>query len=66
MTPPMMPDLANGMTAVRIISQRVAPRARAASRCDRGTASSTSRDTAEMYGSTMMARMSAAASMLVP
>ena len=64
--PPMMPDLAYGSTAPRIISHRVAPSASAASRCERGTASSTSRDTAEMYGSTMIARMTPAASMLGP
>ena len=44
MTPPMMPERAYGSTASRIISHRVAPSASAASRCERGTASSTSRD----------------------
>jgi hypothetical protein len=48
MMPPMMPDRAKGTTASRIISHRVAPSASAASRCDRGTAISTSRVTAEM------------------
>jgi hypothetical protein len=43
-----------------------APSASAASRCDRGTASSTSRVTAEIYGSDMIARMSPAANMLGP
>ena len=47
-------------------SHLVAPNASAASRCERGTASSTSRVTAEMYGRHMIARMSPAASMLDP
>ena len=66
MTPPMIPERAYGSTASQIISQRVAPSASAASRCERGTAMSTSRVTAEMYGSTMIARMQPAASMLGP
>ena len=36
--PPMMPERAYGSTASQIISQRVAPSASAASRCERGTA----------------------------
>jgi len=62
----MIPDFAYGTTASRTTSQRVAPSASAASRCDRGTAINTSRATAAMYGSTMIARISPAASMLCP
>ena len=46
----MMPGRANGSTAVRTISQRVAPRARAASSCSRGVCRNTSRDRAVMIG----------------
>ena len=46
----MMPERANGRTATRIISQRVAPRARAASSCRRGVCRNTSRLTAVMIG----------------
>ncbi len=48
MMPPMMPDFAYGTTAPEIVSHFVAPSAEAASRCERGTASNTSRDTDEM------------------
>ena len=58
----MMPERAYGSTAVMTASQRVAPRASAASRWVFGTASSTSRDTDMMYGRTMIARMIPAAS----
>ena len=66
MTPPKMPVRAYGTTAPVIASHRVAPSASAASRCERGTAISTSRETAAMYGSTMIARISPAASTLGP
>src|SRR5678815_4180965 len=46
--------------AAWIASQRVAPSAYAASRCDGGTALSTSRATDDVNGMTMTARMSAA------
>ncbi len=44
---------------MRIISQRVAPRASTASRCECGTAVITSRVSDEMMGRIMMARMTA-------
>jgi hypothetical protein len=66
MIPPMMPERAYGSTASQIISHRVAPSANAASRCDRGTASNTSRVTAEMYGRIITARMHPDANMLGP
>jgi hypothetical protein len=47
-------------------SHRVAPSASAASRCERGTAINTSREMAAMYGNTMIARISPAASTLGP
>ena len=51
---------------MRIASQRVAPSAYAPSRCDCGTAFSTSRATEELNGMTMIARISAADSMPTP
>ena len=45
---------------------QAAPKPIAASRCERGTARSTSRETLEMYGSTMIARISPAANTLLP
>ena len=42
---------------MRIISQRVAPRASTASRCECGTAVITSRVSEEMMGRIMIARM---------
>ena len=51
---------------MRVVSQRVAPSASAASRCVFGTASSTSRLTAVMNGTTMMARTMPAASIPTP
>src|SRR6202043_3127886 len=53
---PMMPVRANGTTTFQVDSQRVEPRARAASRWSRGTESRTSRETEMMYGMIMMAR----------
>ena len=53
----MMPGLPNGSTAVRIISQWVAPRARAPSLWAVGTCWKTSREIAVMIGSTMIARI---------
>src|SRR5664280_470369 len=50
------PGLPNGNTAVRIISQRVAPRASAPSLWGRGVWSKTSRLSAVTIGSTMMDR----------
>ena len=46
----MTPERPNGRTAVRIISQRVAPSASAASSCRRGVCRNTSRLTAVMIG----------------
>ena len=51
----IMPGLANGKIAWRTISQRVAPSARDASMCARGTWRKTSRLIAEIVGSTMIA-----------
>ena len=51
----MIPVRAHGTTTFQVDSQRVAPSARAASRCSRGTVSSTSRETEMMNGTTMMA-----------
>src|SRR6266550_3531265 len=57
MTAPIKPARPYGRTADRTASHRVAPMASAASRWLAGTASSTSRDTAAMYGTIMIARM---------
>src|SRR5699024_7142781 len=46
----MMPERPNGRTAWRIISHRVAPRAREASSCSRGVCRNTSRMVAVMIG----------------
>jgi hypothetical protein len=62
MIAPTIPDRAYGSTAVVTASHRVAPSASAASRCVFGTASNTSRPTDMMYGITMMARITPAAS----
>ena len=56
-TAPTRPPLEWGSTAPRIISQRVAPRARAASRSPGGVVSMTSRESEVMIGMIMMARM---------
>ena len=61
-----MPARPYGSTADHTASHRVAPSARAASRWWFGTASSTSRQTALMYGRIMMARMMPAASIELP
>ncbi|HEV2736391.1 MAG TPA: hypothetical protein VGV85_16215 [Longimicrobiaceae bacterium] len=66
MVAPMIPGVAYGSTTCQVISQRVAPSASAPSRCTRGTAASTSRDTAEMKGITMIARITPADRMLTP
>ena len=61
MTAPTMPMRALRRTPMRIISQRVAPRASTASRWEWGTAVMTSRVSEEMMGRIMMARMMPAA-----
>ena len=53
-TDPKMPSLAYGTTTCQVLSQRVAPKARAASRCSRGTASSDSRETEMTNGMVMI------------
>ena len=60
MIPPTMPGRLGGSTAIRIISQRVAPSASAASFWSAGTWSRTSRAMAAMIGRIMIARMTAA------
>ena len=52
-----MPMRAFRSTPMRIISQRVAPSASTASRCECGTADITSRVSDEMIGRIMMARI---------
>ena len=54
MTAPMMPDRAYGRTARRIVSQRVAPSANIASRCESGTAPMTSREIVTIVGRIMI------------
>src|SRR5580698_937531 len=61
MTAPTMPMRALRRTPMRIISQRVAPSASTASRCEPGTAFITSRVSDEMMGRIMIARMTPAA-----
>ena len=56
MIAPAMPGAPPASTT-RVVSQRVAPKASAASRCETGTAASTSRMTAETIGVTMIASM---------
>ena len=56
----MIPLREYGITAMRIISHRVAPRASAASLCSAGTVAITSRAMAETIGRIMMARISPA------
>ncbi len=58
--PPVMPGREYGSTAMRIISQRVAPSASAASLCSAGTVAITSRAIAETIGRIMIARISPA------
>ena len=62
----MTPDLPKGSTAIRIISQRVAPSARAASRCVCGTCRNTSREMAAMIGRIITPSTSDAAKMDFP
>ena len=57
MIAPTIPDRANGRTARRTISQRVAPRAAIASRWLSGTELMTSRAIATIVGRIMIARM---------
>ena len=66
MIAPMTPVRPYGRTARRIISQRVAPSASAASRCADGTAWNTSCATEVMYGTIMIARIMEAVSMPTP
>ena len=66
MTAPMRPVRPYGSTARRIISQRVAPSAYAASRWLCGTARITSLDTDEMIGRSMIARITPPASSPIP
>src|SRR5947208_2677236 len=60
---PMNPDFAAGQTAMRIISQRVAPSPSAASRYVAGTERTASSETDTIIGSTMIARINTAQSM---
>ena len=55
-----MPAREYGSTAMRIISQRVAPSASAASLCSRARCAITSREIAETIGRIMIARISPA------
>ena len=61
-----MPERAYGTTTFHTASHRVAPSARAASRCVCGTASSTSRETLTMNGTIMTARRIPAVSSPIP
>ena len=61
-----MPERPKGSTAMRIISQRVAPRARAASSCSVGVCRKISRQIAVMIGTTMTASTSAAVRIVRP
>jgi hypothetical protein len=58
--------LPNGSTAIRIISQRVAPRASAPSSSLRGVCEKTSRETAETTGRIITASTTPAVSMVRP
>ena len=55
--PPVIPGRAYGSTDIRIISQRVAPSASAASLFSSGTVAMTSREIAETIGRIMIARI---------
>ena len=57
---PVMPEREYGSTAIRIISQRVAPSASDASLRSGGTVEMTSREIAETIGRIMIARISPA------
>ena len=61
-----MPDRAAGTTTRTMVSQRVAPSAREASRRERGTARRASSETEQMVGRLMMASTSEALSRLRP
>src|SRR6185436_15492771 len=60
------PERPNGSTAIRIISQRVAPSASAASSCSFGVWRKTSRDTAVMIGRIITASTRPATSIVRP
>ena len=62
----MMPGRANGSTAIRIISQRVAPRASAASSCSRGVCRKTSRQSAVTIGRIITASTTEAVKIVRP
>ena len=64
--PPMTPERPYGSTAIRIISQRVAPRASAASRCRDGAWGKTSREIALMIGRIITASTRPAVSIVRP
>src|SRR6058998_1540494 len=66
MVAPKIPARAYRRTATRVVSQRVAPRLKAASRWLSGTARRASRETAEMVGMIMTARMTPAVNLSVP
>src|SRR3989441_2242048 len=66
MMAPKIPARAYRRTATRVVSHRVAPRLKAASRWLSGTARRASRDTAEMVGMIMIARMTPAVNLSVP
>ena len=61
-----MPERPNGSTAIRIISQRVAPSASAASSCSTGVCRKTSRQIAVMIGRIMTASTMATVRMVRP
>ena len=61
-----MPLRPNGKTAILIISQRVAPRASAASSCRTGVCRKISRQMAVMIGTTMTASTIAAVKIVRP
>ncbi len=66
MAPPMMLDRPYGITAIRIISQRVAPSASAASSCSVGAWPEASRAMAEMIGRIITASTSPAVNIVRP
>src|SRR2546426_1858004 len=66
MVAPKIPARAYRRTATRVVSHRVAPRLKAASRWLSGTARRASRETAEMVGMIMTARMTPAVNLSVP
>ena len=66
MIAPTMPERAAGTTALVTTSQRVAPSANIASRCDIGTEVMTSRETLTIVGRIMIARITPAANRPMP